>query len=219
VAQGSEGGYLRGYDRFDKTQFQVNVVKQFSNLLGADNLLVVGEVGSQWNNVPNYKKGGLRYGRGFMFGYGSGPEWGVTGLPEGQPGFGAFSGGNLCSPTMQNAPLPVANSFYNPQPEGCKNDGYVTDQAWGYRLRVTADYLNVFNSGITVTPSVFWSQDVDGVSMDPQFTEDRQVLGLGAKFTYNKKYVLDLNYVTYGNNNFDPVFDRDYYSAAVSVTF
>ena len=27
--------------------------------------LVVGEIGSQWNNVPDYTKGGIRYGRIF----------------------------------------------------------------------------------------------------------------------------------------------------------
>jgi hypothetical protein len=77
----------------------------------------------------------------------------------------------------------------------------------------------VRNSGVTITPSVFWSQDVEGVSMDPTFVEDRSVLGLGVKFNYNKKYALDLNYVEYGTSDFDPLFDRDYYSAAVSVTF
>ena len=41
------------------------------------------------------------------------------------------------------------------------------------------DYNNVFNSGVTVTPSVFWADDVDGVSMDPTFIEGRQTLGLG----------------------------------------
>jgi len=220
VAAGSAGGYLAGYDQFDKTQFQVNAIKTFSNILGSQTMLIVGEVGAQWNDVPDYTKGGVRYGRGFMFGYGSGPEWATTGLPEGQPSFGALSGGNLCSPTFVNAPVPFPNvSFYNPQPNGCKNDGYVTDMAWGYRLRVSADYNNVRNTGVTITPSVFWSQDVEGVSMDPQFIEDRSVLGLGLKFNYNKKYVLDLNYVEYGNSDFDPVFDRDYYSAAVSVTF
>ena len=54
---------------------------------------------------------------------------------------------------------------------------------------------------------------------DPAVIEDRMTLGLGVKFNYNKKYVLDLNYVSYDNDNFDPLFDRDYYSAAVSVTF
>jgi hypothetical protein len=213
------GTYLQGWDQFDKTQFQVNVVKTFSNLLGAQNLLIVGEVGSQWNDVPDYTKGGIRYGRGFMFGTGSGPDYGPGGTPAGQPTLGAASQGNFCSPTFVGLQNSVANSFYNAQPNGCRNDGFVTDVAWGYRLRVSADYNNVANSGVTVTPSVFWSQDVEGVSMDPTFIEDREVLGLGLKFNYNKKYVLDLNWVDYANQNFDPLFDRDYYSAAVSVTF
>ncbi|MBP9591693.1 MAG: DUF1302 family protein, partial [Steroidobacteraceae bacterium] len=95
----------------------------------------------------------------------------------------------------------------------------ITDYAWGYRVRVNLDYNNVFNSGVTVSPSVFWSHDVDGISIDPAFIEDRSVLGLGVKFNYNKKYLLELNYVEYADNNFDPLFDRDYYSAAISVTF
>ena len=219
VAKGSEGGYLKGYGRFDKTQFQVNTVKTFSNILGAGNVLLIGEVGFQWNNVPDYTKGGVRYGRGFMFGTGSGPEYGPGGAPSGQPALGGASLGNLCSPTFTGVPVPVFNTLYNPSPDGCRNDGYITDMAWGYRLRVSADYINVFNSGVTVTPSVFWSHDVDGVSIDPQFIEDRQVLGLGVKFNYNKKYTMDFNYVSYANNNFDPLFDRDYYSASIGMTF
>jgi hypothetical protein len=215
----SAGAYLTGYDRFNKTQFQVNAVKTFSNILGAESLLVVGEIGSQWNNVPDYTKGGIRYGRGFMFGTASGPDYGPGGFPEGQPGLGAASQGNFCSPTFTGVPVPVPNSLYNPQPDGCTNDGFVTDVAWGYRLRLSADYNNVMDSGVTVTPSVFWAHDVEGVSMDPTFIEDRMTLGLGLKFNYNKKYVLDVNYVSYRNGGFDPLFDRDYYSAAVSVTF
>jgi hypothetical protein len=222
AAQQAAGGYYRGYDRFDKTQFQVNTVKTFSNILGADNLLIVGEVGMQKNNVPDYTKGGIRYGRGFMYGSGSTPAYldpATKGLPEGQPGFGAISGGNLCSPTYQNAPVPIANGNYNASYLGCKNDGYVTDFSWGYRIRVSADYSNLLNSGVTMTPSIFWSQDVEGVSMDPTFNQGRETLGLGLKFTYNKKYTLETNWVQYANNNYDPLFDRDYYSASVGVTF
>lgn len=219
VSNSVEGTYLQGWDQFDKTQAQLNVVKTFSNLLGAQTLLIVGEVGGQWNDIEDYTKGGLRYGRGFMFGTGSGPEYGPGGSISGLSTLPGASLGNFCSPTLVGLPVPVANTFYNAQPNGCRNDGYITDLAWGYRLRVSADYNNVRNSGVTITPSVFWSQDVEGVSMDPQFIEDRSVLGLGLKFNYNKKYVLDLNYVEYGNSDFDPLFDRDYYSAAVSVTF
>ncbi|MBK7903536.1 MAG: DUF1302 domain-containing protein [Proteobacteria bacterium] len=216
----SEGTYMIGHGLFNKTQFQVNAVKTFSNILGAESMLVVGEIGSQWNNVPDYTKGGIRYGRGFMFGTGSGPGYAADPTsPEGQPGLGQASAGDMCSPTFSGLPVPAANRLYNPQPNGCRNDGYVTDVAWGYRLRVSMDYNNVMDSGVTVTPSVFWAHDVEGVSMDPTFIEDRMTLGLGVKFNYNKKYVLDLNYVSYDNDNFDPLFDRDYYSAAVSVTF
>ena len=216
---GGEGTYLQGYGLFDKTQFQVNAVKTVSNVLGAENMLVIGEIGMQWNNVPDYTKGGIRYGRGFMYGTGSSPAYGPGGSPAGQPSLGAVSQGNTCSPTFVGLPVPVYNSLYNPHPDGCHNDGYITDYAWGYRVRVTLDYNNVFNSGVTVSPSVFWSQDVDGISIDPAFIEDRSVLGLGVKFNYNKKYLLELNYVGYADNTFDPLFDRDYYSAAVSVTF
>lgn len=219
VAALGEGTYFQGHHRFDKTQAQVNVVKTLSNVMGSQNMLIVAEVGGQWNDVPDYTKGGIRYGRGFMFGTGSGPGYAPGGAPSGQPAAPAATLGNTCSPTFVGLPVPVYNTLYNPHPEGCRNDGYITDMAWGYRLRVSMDYNNVMNSGVTVTPSVFWSHDVEGVSIDPAFIEDRQTLGLGLKFNYNKKYVFDLNYVGYANDNFDPLFDRDYYSASFSVTF
>ena len=222
VAAESAGAYSQGYDRFDKTQFQVNTVKNFSNILGANTVQIVGEVGMQSNNVPDYTKGGIRYGRGFMFGTGSTPAFldpATEGLPEGQPGFGANSGGNLCSPTLVNAPVPVSNGNYNASPLGCRNKGYVTDFSWGYRLRVSAEYNNLLDSGVTMTPSVFWADDVEGVSMDPTFNEGRETLGLGLKFTYNKKYTLETNWVQYTDDTYDGLFDRDYYSASIGVTF
>ncbi|NJD31906.1 MAG: DUF1302 domain-containing protein, partial [Gammaproteobacteria bacterium] len=183
-----------------------------SHVLGADNMLIIGEVGSQWNNVPDYTTGAVRYGRGFMWGYGSSPAF-ATGLT-------APTGGSTCSPTYSALPVPVpAGTLYNPNPRGCRNDGYITDFAWGYRIRISMDYLNVFGSGVAVTPSVFWSQDVEGVSMDPAFIQDRNALNLGLKFNYNKKYDLAMNWVKFGNSGYDPLQDRDYYSATVSVTF
>ena len=90
--QEGTGGYLKGYDRFDKTQFQVNALKTYSNILGAENMLIIGEVGAQWNNVPDYTDGSVRYGRAFAWGYGSSPAYAtnVTGVapshrPAGRP--------------------------------------------------------------------------------------------------------------------------------------
>jgi hypothetical protein len=210
-----QGTHLDGWDRFDKTQFQVNTVKTFANILGAGNVALVAEVGMQSNNVPDYTKGAVRYGRNSVFGFGSNPDLAAQ-IPA--------SAGNTCTPTFAAAPVPVANNFYNAQPMGCKNNGYVTDFSWGYRLRANADYFGLFGSGVTMTPSIFWSDDVEGVSMDSAFNEGRQTLGLGLKFNYNKKYTLDLNYVSYTNQTktagpYDPSFDRDYYSVAATVTF
>jgi len=205
-----DGGYARGYDRFNKTQYQVNTVKNFSNVLGAENFLIVAEVGYQENDVPDYLDGAVRYGRGFMFGVGSNPSL---------AGQSPVTGGNTCSPTLVGAPVPIPSPVFNPQPNGCQNDGYVTDDSWGYRIRLSADYNNVFDSGVTITPSVFWADDVDGVSMDPTFIEGRQVLGLGLRFNLNKRYNLEMNYVDYADAEFDPLFDRDYYSVSASVTF
>jgi hypothetical protein len=205
-----QGAHLDGWDRFDKTQFQFNTIKTFNRVLWADTFAFVGEVGFQWNNVPDYKKAGsIRYGRNSVYGFASSPDLAAQ-LP--------VTAGNTCSPTYVGAPS-VASGVYNSSPKGCKNDGFVTDFAWGYRLRVNADYYNIFGSGIQATPSVYWADDVTGVSMDPTFNEGRQVLGLGLKFTYNKKYTLDFNYQSYADNNYDPTFDRDFYSVAASVTF
>lgn len=219
ASQGPVDSYLPGFRTFDKRQFQVNAVKTYSNVLGAENVLLVGEIGMQSNGVPDYTDGSVRYGRGFMYGTGSGPGYAAGGAPSGQPALGGASQGNLCSPTFVGAPVPVYNTLYNPHPEACRNDGYITDFAWGYRVRVQMDYNNVFDTGVTVTPSVYWADDVEGVSIDPAFNEGRQTLGLGVKFNLNKKYQFDVNYVTYANDTFDPSFDRDFYSAAVSVTF
>jgi len=182
-------------------------------------------VGYQANSLGDYKKdGGVRYGRGSMHGNGSNPELAEqllagAGVPT------SVSLGSTCTTLWAGLPAgtPIGpttvNPTYNPSPIGCKNDGFVSTDAWGYRIRASMTYNNVFNSGITVSPSVFWSQDVDGVAMDGAFIEDRETLGLGLKFDYSKRYVLDLNWVDYADETYDPFFDRDYYSASFSVTF
>lgn len=43
--------FTAGWDRYEKTQFQVNGVNVFPNVLKADNLTVVAEAGFQWNNI------------------------------------------------------------------------------------------------------------------------------------------------------------------------
>jgi hypothetical protein len=99
------------------------------------------------------------------------------------------------------------------------NDGFVSKTSWGYRMRGQLTYANAFN-GVTVKPSLFWGHDVKGVSADGQFNEGRGTLGLGLGFEYLKKYFVDFGYVAYRNAaKWDPLRDRDYVSASLSVSF
>lgn len=192
VANG-RGTELHGYDRMNKTQFQVNTIKVLPTMLGADQGLLIAEVAGQWVDLPN---NGRRYGRGFIYGNASDPSYAPL------SGFG----GNTCA-------------VFNPQSDGCKDDGFVTKSSWGYRLRASLDYPGVFDM-FTMTPSIFWGHDVSGYSSDGQFIEDRKALTLGVKFDYKKKYQLEAGYTTFSNSaKYDPFRDRDFFSAAISATF
>lgn len=188
------GTYFSGYERVEKSQFQVNTIKVLPGMLGASQGVLVAEAGMQWNSLPD---NGRRYGRGFIFGFASDAS-----VPF---------GGSTCT-------NPVG-ALANPQQDGCRDDGFVTKFAWGYRLKASLDYPGLI-AGFTVTPSVFWGHDVSGHSSDVQFIEDRQVLSLGVKFDYQKRYALELGYTTFGNAaKFDAFRDHDYFSASVSATF
>jgi len=192
----ANGDVVSGYDRHAKTQFQVNAVQIFPNVLRADSLSLAGEVGVQHVDVPDFAND-VRYGRSFVFGVATAPGFG--------PIAGAIAGG-----------CPILNTANQP---GCVNDGFVTPWSWGYRVRGQLTYSNVFE-GVSVKPSLFWGHDVRGISADGQFNEGRGTLGLGLGFEYLKKYFLDLGYVTYRNAaKWDPLRDRDYASASLSVSF
>ncbi len=186
---------VNGYTLATKTQLQLNTVKAGNRILGADQYVFIGEVAYQSNNLPDYKKdpSALRYNRPFVFGAGSHP----------------FYGGNTCNPA---APLNV------PGVEGCANDGYVSKHAWGYRLRLDLTYNDLI-PGIAVQPYIFWAHDVKGYSIDSQFSEARKTLALSTKFSYAKKYSLEVGAVGYSDAKFDPLRDRGFVFVNGAYTF
>lgn len=189
---GQVGAYIPGYDRLHRTQLDFNAVKTFPDVLGAVQAQFVAEVAMQWANVPDKSTGGLRYGRGFIFGVGASPAYGTAAA---------------CLPT-------------NPQPDGCKNDGYATSFAWGIRARGQLEYPNIFESGFTFYPSLFIGYDVRGYSIDNQFNQGRFPVGVGLKFSYAKQHVIDFTYNTFGNSaKYDQFRDHDFYGVSYSYTF
>jgi hypothetical protein len=208
TAAKNAGTRFKAYERFDKTQFQLNGVGTdyvVSKFLGAISGLYIAEVMTQWNNVPEFdprKPGALRYG-GHSSGVGS---------------FTTASGRFVDTCATNYASAGTARPATGHYATTCKGDHYITDFAWGYKLRYSMDYPDVFGTGVTVTPSVFFAHDVEGVSMDTQLQEDRQTLSGGLRMNFQKVHDLQFNYTTY-SGKWNQLSDRDNYSVAYSYTF
>lgn len=186
-------GNVEGWDRFDKTQFQINGLNLWSNVLGAQTALLIAEVGFQYGGDIPDSYTGRRYGRGFTFGLGQHSD--VQG------------GADLCAPATANR-------------EGCRNDGFVTDFSWGYRVRGSLDYQNPFGMGMLVQPSLFVGHDVKGTALDGQFKEGRISVSAGTDFTYLKKHKFGFNYAWFADSaDYNDLRDRDFASIKYSYTF
>lgn len=106
---------------------------------------------------------------------------------------------------------------------GASNDknGFVTEFAWGYRLRTQATYRDVF-MGVDLIPSIAWSHDVDGYSPEPgqAFNEGRQSIGWGLGFEFDANTRASINYTTFTNAaDYDVLRDRDFISLSASYSF
>ena len=194
AAGGLSGGVeVPGFDRISKNQFQVNALKIFPRLMGSAQGVVVGEVAFQRADLPDSFTG-RRYGRAFIFGQAQHASLGGSATP--------------CA------------ALGNPQVDGCKNDGFATDNSWGYRLRLGLEYPNFLNSGATLFPTASFAHDVKGYSIDNQFIEDRKTLGLSARLNINKVHNVELSMIRYADSaKYDPFRDRDFVSLNFSTSF
>jgi hypothetical protein len=101
---------------------------------------------------------------------------------------------------------------------GPSNEGFVTSNSWGYRLRASANYPNVF-AGVELTPSIAWAQDVNGTSPTPAFIDGRKALSLALGANYLTKYRASVAYTWYMGGYANTQVDRDFFSFTVSMDF
>lgn len=101
---------------------------------------------------------------------------------------------------------------------GPETNPFPTDYAWGYRLLAVADFNNVF-SGINLRTRATFSHDVEGTTPDPLFlfTEDVKSANLTFEFDYLSKFSAAVGYSAFwgGIGNSNALSDRDF----VSVNF
>lgn len=102
-----------------------------------------------------------------------------------------------------------------------EDDYYPTPDSWGYKLRMSGEYSNVFK-GINLIPTISFSHDVKGVTPGPvaNFLEDRKALGLSLEANYLNTYKIEVGYTDfYGAEPYNQLNDRDFYSVSASLSF
>ncbi|MCS3471327.1 hypothetical protein M2401_005089 [Pseudomonas sp. JUb42] len=197
LLQGTPGQDQKGYRRKEVSQLQTTFTHFFDQVMGAERLTVVGEVG--WTHVGGLESTSkLRYGRD--------PSYGPGPLPNGQCT-------TLNASTLAGAPLNNLSRY-------CENDGFTTTDSWGYRARAIWDYNSVF-AGVNLKPSVAWSHDVSGYSPGPggNFEEGRKAISLGLDAEYQNTYTASLSYTNFFDGKYTTVDDRDFVALSVGMNF
>ncbi|WLH80267.1 DUF1302 domain-containing protein [Pseudomonas sp. FP2335] len=197
VLQGKADQDQPGYRRKEITQLQTTFTHFFDQVMGAERLTVVGEVG--FTHVGGLEKTSkARYGRD--------PSYGPGPLPNGT--CQTLNAGTLTGAAQNNL------SRY------CENDGFTTANSWGYRARAIWDYNSVF-AGINLKPSVAWSHDVSGYSPGPggNFEEGRKAVSLGLDAEYQNTYTAGLSYTNFFDGKYTTVDDRDFVALSFGMNF
>jgi hypothetical protein len=93
--------------------------------------------------------------------------------------------------------------------------------SWGYQVVGKLDYNNLF-AGINLSPSLGFAHDVTGNTPLPlgNFVHNRKTVTVGADFTFQNQWALELRYVNYfGGGAYNLLSDRDYVTATMKYSF
>ena len=206
VLDGTPGEDLKGYRRKEITQLQTTLTHFFDQVMGAERLTVVGEVGV--THVGGLESSSqMRYGRDAIFGPGA--------LP-------ATGGLDTCAAILNTGTIAGAGpgTSASNRSRNCTDGGFTTSTSWGYRARAIWDYNSVF-AGINLRPSIAWSHDVSGYSPSPggNFEEGRKAVSLGLDAEYQNTYTASLSYTNFFDGKYTTVDDRDFVALSFGVNF
>lgn len=118
--------------------------------------------------------------------------------------FGAGPVNGVCS-----APTPASL---------CNLRGYVSTDAYAYRLRLDAR-LGGLPPGLAGVASAQFVHDVKGWSADALINEGRRTVNLGLRFEYRQRYLAELAYMPIWGGDYNAASDRDQVAFAVGVKF
>ncbi|KJV37284.1 DUF1302 domain-containing protein [Luteibacter yeojuensis] len=102
-------------------------------------------------------------------------------------------------------------------PAGCRNGGYYTRDAWGWRAKGT---LNYTVGRWLLSPSLGLGQDVHGYSVDSQLVGGRKQVSAGFSATLDKTWFANLTYTNYlGHQTYDTLADHDFATLSFGANF
>lgn len=212
LGQYAPGQYIQGWGRYHVTQLQSTFTKVFGEVLGADQISLVGEIGAtKVNDMPDPSE--LRF-EGEGTDTGGGCDVADTGT------FGPQDPLTGRWPLIPNAGIFTRGCLRNPQTQA--SDGFPTDFSWGYRLAARADYNSVFGGPVNLAPRIAFNHDVHGTTPGPggNFLEGRKSLTLGLEANYLNSWVFDISYTRFsGAEPYNQIADRDFASASIKYSF
>jgi hypothetical protein len=103
-------------------------------------------------------------------------------------------------------------------PVSCTFDGYVSRNAWGYRLRAGLRYPNVID-GVDLIPSIFFGQDVSGWSGDGSILEGRMLAIATLQANFAKGWSAAVSWLPTWGGTYNNLRDRSTAQAYVGYQF
>jgi hypothetical protein len=100
----------------------------------------------------------------------------------------------------------------------CSSDGYVSKQAYGYRVQANLVYQNVV-SGVNLIPSLFFGHDLSGWSEDGTILEDRKFAILSLKAVLNRAYTAEIAWLPIWGGDYNNLRDRSVAQATLGMQF
>jgi hypothetical protein len=181
---------ISGFRRHKVWTGQMTATRVGRGILGAEQTTLIAEAGFVLADLP--AKNVLRY-----------------------DGAGTFVGGELAY--MNGSNSNTAGTLPLSEP----SSAFADDFSWGYQLVGRLDYNNVF-AGVNVSPLAVFGHDVGGNTPLPlgNFVRGRKTITLGADFTYQNAWAVELRYVNFsGAGRYNLLGDRDYVSATLKYSF
>lgn len=199
--QFGQGEFVEGYIREDYYQGEVAFIHFFDQLLGANRWTAVLDIGFAYADIPD--KSELLLNSSYNAALAT--PW----FPEFNPDYA------LDVPDLRDEAEATANSI------DFEEEYYPDRAAWGYKLRFSGEYNDLF-AGVNMVPTISFSHDVSGTTPSPitNFLEDRMSIGLSAEFIYQNTYSVKIGYTDFfGAEPYNQLADRDSYTLSASVSF